>query len=418
MATRIGSLLLALGAAGLLVALPPHPAWAVTFTVNDRDDLADLDPSDGRCLTRNQTCTLRAAIVQANFLGGSHTVVVPAGTYKLKIPEAGDVNGFTGDLDIRGNLTILGAGATHTIIDGNRIDRVFEIAKTATVTIARVTIRKGRSKAGNFGGGILSQGVLTLDRVVVRDNDAAVSGGGVASIFNGAGSLTVLNSAFVGNVARNGDGGGIVNGLGQLTIAGSTINDNRATRHGAGVASFGPATIANSTISGNRAAGNGGGASAQNTAMRLVNVTLNRNRADHAGGAVAAVSPGTMTLKNSIVANSPSHANCPGTAGITSAGHNLDSGNTCGFAGPGDLRNIDPKVGGLTHNGGITKTHALLPGSPAIDAGDNDGCPATDQRGVARPQDGNFDGTAICDIGAYEATDEPIGRPQAAQADE
>lgn len=84
---------------------------------------------------------------------------------------------------------------------------------------------------------------------------------------------------------------------------------------------------------------------------------------------------------------------------MTSLGHNLDSGSTCGFASPGDLSNTDPKLGPLQNNGGFTATHALLPGSPAIDAGSPD-CPplAIDQRGVARPQ-----GPA-CDIGAYEAT--------------
>src|SRR5439155_6274327 len=76
---------------------------------------------------------------------------------------------------------------------------------------------------------------------------------------------------------------------------------------------------------------------------------------------------------------------------------------TCLLAGAGDIENADPLLGPLQDNGGATQTHALLAGSPAIDAGDNNGCPGTDQRGIARPVDANSDGVAICDIGAFEA---------------
>ena len=81
---------------------------------------------------------------------------------------------------------------------------------------------------------------------------------------------------------------------------------------------------------------------------------------------------------------------------MTSQGHNLDSDNTCNLSSVGDLPNTDPLLGPLQDNGGPTETHALLPESPAIDAGDNAACPSTDQRGIIRPQ-----GSA-CDIGAFE----------------
>ena len=77
-------------------------------------------------------------------------------------------------------------------------------------------------------------------------------------------------------------------------------------------------------------------------------------------------------------------------------GHNLDSENSCQFNGTGDLINTNPRLGPLQDNGGPTFTHALLQDSPAVDAGDNNGAPATDQRGVSRPQ-----GSTV-DIGAYE----------------
>ena len=114
----------------------------------------------------------------------------------------------------------------------------------------------------------------------------------------------------------------------------------------------------------------------------------------------------TLKLKNSVIVHGSANGSCQGT--ITSLGHNLEDTNSCAFTGPGDLHNIDPLLSPLRDNGGALPTHALLPGSPAIDAGDNAGCPAADQRGVARPKDGDADGTATCDIGAYEYQADPL----------
>jgi hypothetical protein len=106
---------------------------------------------------------------------------------------------------------------------------------------------------------------------------------------------------------------------------------------------------------------------------------------------------------------------------LSSGGSNLDSDGSCGFVESGDQNGSDPHLGPLAENGGWTQTHALLPGSPAIDAGGAVGCADRDQRGLARSQDGNSDGTAACDIGAFElqpahpvslaATEGPEGGP-------
>src|SRR5262249_15464629 len=173
---------------------------------------------------------------------------------------------------------------------------------------------------------------------------------------------------------------------------------------------LGTVTLLNSTVSGNTSSSGGGGLFNAST-LRLLNSTLSGNTTASLGGGVRNSGGGLVALKNTIVAHNTASTGGDCNGAITSQGHNLDSDGSCSFGGAGDLSAMDPKLGPLQNNGGPTQTQALLAGSPAIDAGDSVGCPPTDQRWVARPQDGKGTGTAVCDIGAYEVAFVPPPNP-------
>jgi CSLREA domain-containing protein len=394
--------LLALAALLVVVAASgSRPAYAATFTVDSTADVVDAIPGDGTCATAGGDCTLRAAIQETNALAGADTVNLPSDTYSLTIPGADEDAAATGDLDITDDLTITGADAATTIIDGRSRDRVFHISPLSIGTAAQisgVTIRNGREVYGGHvgfdgsGGGIHnSRGDLTLADSTVTENWADLGGGGIT---NSGSSATLTNVTVSGNPAAAGGG---VHNNGTLTMTNVTVSGNSATEVGTGYGGgifneFAGGALTNVTVSGNTAASGGGGISNIQGSITLTNVTLSGNTAPYYGGGISNF--GDLTLANAIVANSSSGGDCYGI--VISAGHNLDSDSTCGLAAVGDLPNTDPLLGPLQDNGGLTFTHALLPTSPAIDAGDDTACPATDQRGAVRPQG------AACDIGAYE----------------
>ncbi len=163
-----------------------------------------------------------------------------------------------------------------------------------------------------------------------------------------------------------------------------------------------PGVAINSTFSGNTANNGGGALTAQD--MAFTNCTFTDNTVVAGLGAAIFNGVGTVELENTIVANSTSGDNYSGGL-LTSNGNNIDDDGSCGLAGPDDQSGVDPLLGPLQDNGGPTLTHALLPGSPAIDAGADVFCPGEDQRDVLRPLDGAGNGTATCDIGAFEVAD-------------
>jgi len=140
----------------------PSLGRGAVFTVDDFTDVVDMAPVDNTCLTAGGKCTLRAAVQQTNTLAGPDTIILPAGTYALTITGRCEDAAAKGDLDIIDDMTISGAGAATTIIDGNGIDRVFDV--WAHLNVSGVTIRNGDpgmaicpSGMPN-GGGIYSAG--------------------------------------------------------------------------------------------------------------------------------------------------------------------------------------------------------------------------------------------------------------------
>ena len=524
----------------------PRPARPITLRLESLEDrsvpatfnvtttLDVVDPLDGKR-------SLREAITAANNLAGADLIVLPAGIYKLALAGAGEDANATGDLDITGAVTLRGAGAGATIIDGQQLDRAFDVAGTSPssikVVLEKLTVRNGNvtgngggiqvvnadlvvrdaiitgNRSSLSGGGLANQAVGTVVKVVrttVSRNVAGTSGGGLD--VPGTSFHTITDSTIRRNVA-SGVGGGI-NG-GNVSLTGCTINDNFADGEGGGIRVF-EATLTNCTITGNRAVAGGGGGLIGLNALTLTNCTVSRNStvfggdgggirtstatltnctvsdnvSDGSGGGVFAgiatltrstfsgnsakragggiLAPGTATLTNCTIsgnsagnsaddtggglfANSGTLLNCtivenfantgggvfhgssgtlnvrntiialnlvefietgPDVSGdFTSQGHNLigDGSGSTGFGVNFDIvgtsaNPIDPKLGPLALNGGKTKTHALLAGSPAIDRGDNANLPLTDQRGAGFPRkkDGNGDGVAVVDIGAFE----------------
>src|SRR5882724_4389657 len=388
-------------------------AVGTTFTVNDTVDAVDAVPGDGACATAGSACTLRAAIQEANAHTGPDMIMVPAGTYLLTIAGQAEDAAATGDLDITDDLTITGAGAGSTILEGNGIDRIFDVFNTAShVEISALTIRNGNPGPGagpastaGYGGGLYNSSVLALSNVIVTSNTAAVNGGGIEN----DGDITLMDCVVTGNNAAT-FGGGIDSAL-TASLTNVTVSGNMSGAAG-GIGNDSELTLDNVTVSDNTAMFTGGGIQNDVTAT-LTNVTIADNGAQSGSGS-GVHNLGHATFRYVIVANGPSGNSCGGSGTLTSQGHNLDSGNTCGFAEPGDLADMDPQLGPLQDNGGSTPTRALSPGSPAIDAGGND-CPppATDQRGLSRPEDGNGDGIAACDIGAYELGGQPPACPAA-----
>lgn len=411
------------------------PAGTGTDTIIVPGGIYTLNPALGQLPPVTQKLTIigdapSSTIIQASDCNPVTDVTCTHEHRVFSVNASGDLT--LEKLTIRhGNKTVSGDNSgggvinfgklqiVNSIVSGNRANYgagVYSYSPTAEATITRSRITGNH--ALNYGGGvygynaleiincaisgntadigagifITSNSVLALVESTVNDNQAVAYAGGILN----NGILTVHNSSIGRNMA--GYGGGIRN-FATLTIEGSTLFENEATSYGGGIHNSGTLGIINSTFTGNMSVENsGGGIFNASGNLSVSHSTFADNFAGLMGGGIYNYTDGYLSYANTIIAGSKPH-DCYNVtpANILINSHNLVVNNADSPYGCGTpYMTANPEINTLGNYGGPTKTHALDPSSPAIDAADPAYCTPTDQRGVRRPQ-----GFA-CDIGAFE----------------
>ena len=359
-----------------------------SFTISATATDEDGTYAAGNTVAVTVNCTNNPVVTNGNDSGaGSLREAIALACAGSTITFAIGVNLITltsGELGITKNLTIQGPEGNTVAISGNNASRVLNIFQAGTVTLNNLAVTNGR--ADNGGGIAINGTTVNINNSSVANNTATGIGGG---IFNANGTLNITASAIYGNTGSQ--GGGIANGgtPSVLNVTNSTISGNTSTGNGGGIFTNAQVTVRNSTITNNLAMGDG------------ISTGI--------GGGISNFSAEPVSLGNTIIAGNSAPTAPDFRDTLTSLGNNL-VGNTNGTnligTTTGNILNANARLAPLGNYGGPTQTHALLPGSPAINAGDNcvltaNGCgnnnPAiiTDQRGIAR--------VGTVDIGAFES---------------
>jgi hypothetical protein len=416
-------------------------------TLENRRVMATLYPDAS--IADGETGSLRDIIQQANLNDEDDVIMLSADTYSISLAGTDDDDNLLGDFDLfdaGSSISFVGANIGETIIDGNGLDRVFDITSAVTVSMEALTITGGSTTGSDDGGAIQSLGALNLNNVEIvgntaRDgggllvdassvitnssihgNTASRSGGGI----KGYGSLTITDSDMSNNDAGSGNGGGYDNDaainvfISDSTFSGNsaggsgggmnnsggrihelhrvTFSDNSAGIMGGGIQNDGGRLISvrNVTISGNNAGTGGGVANFGGIISQLIQTTIVSNEAVTEGGGVDNTG-GDIDIRNSLIANNTSPIGPDYSGKFTSQGYNLiENTSDILFRGnqTGDIVGVVPDIEPLADNGGTTMTHALNAASPAIGNGTLSVAATVDQRGFSRD--------AQPDIGAFE----------------
>ncbi len=452
MALKRNCFLLLLSAA-LLSCLFVSNVFANTLTVTNLDDygagslrqaITDAAAGDTISIAVNGTITTQSTL----SINKALTIEGPGAANLIisRDPYAGFYSVFF--IDLATDVTLQGIQITNGTgtadINGTYQGGGIYVGSGSSLSLKNSTITGNKTPGYGLGAGIYGQGTISITDSVISGNAALGSnavGGGIYNI----GTLSITNSTITGNYTDTnyGRAGGIYN-EGTLTIAKSTISGNQAGGWWGpvgGIYSNGTLTITDSTIADNGACSGGGGIQSDGT-LTITNSTISGNNSHHGTGGIQ--SYGTLTITNSTVSGNSTNVEW-GTASLNSNDPNgaskVEFTTISGLASwvasmdvnfwGGEIansvivgncqsdRNVvnswvsngscaatfsgDPLLGQLADNGGPTKTHALLFGSPLLDLAGT--CTGTDQRGVARPQG------AGCDLGAYEATPIAVTAP-------
>jgi large repetitive protein len=365
----------------------PHLSGAEVYTVNTETDYNF--PGQG-------VVSLRIAITLANQNPGTDLINIPAGHYILSNIGTDEDANFSGDLDIRDSVYLVGEGRDTTIIDANYIDRVLDIPNSlepVNVLLVNLTIKNGQtlsSFADRNGAGIRNYENLTLYNVAIIGNTA--SGDGIGGGISNVGSVDISNSTIAYNSADR--GGGIFNsGASELTLKQSSISHNYA-RAGGALNVYGNYQLENSTIYANRTEQSSGNIIlAENSTGSITFCTISGNIRLNTGGA-AGISSGTdsvFTLSNTIISGNfrqpdSSIQNCDFSSSVpTVAKYNLEDADTCALSPVNNLIDTDPLLKPYGDYGGNTYTRALSSSSPAVDGVKETVTLKKDQRGKPDP---------------------------------